>query len=368
LSLACLRCTLAYETFHAHVAENAMAGERKRAGEARRPTIQDVARLAGVSVGTVSHVLNGRGSVTPERRLHVERAMAELGYQPNKVARSLILQRTKTLAMLIPDVANPFFGELMSGVEEIAWAAGYCVIFGNTRNDPEEELRYLAEFVERRVDGLFIVGAKDSRQIIKALPPRLPVIALDRLPADWPYDAVVVDNRHGIELAVSHVVELGHRRIGFIGGDAEQPTGRERRLGFDEAMARYGLEPTFVSEGAFSLESGRQQAETLFRLPRTRWPSALIAANDLIALGVLAAARAAGIAVPADLSVCGFDDIVYAGLAVPALTSVRQPVREMGAQAVRLLLDRIEGHADTAQTRVLRTTLIVRASTAPPAS
>jgi LacI family transcriptional regulator len=289
--------------------------------------------------------------------------MVELGYRPNKVARALTLQRTNTVGMVIPDVANPFFGELMRGVEEVARGIGCCVLFGNTDNNPVEERRYLTEFSERRVDGLLVVVAAGGDGIVSALPSSVPVVALDRVPEGWSADAVVVDNRHGIEQAVAHLVKLGHRRIGFIGGDQTQSTGRERRSGFEEALARRGLEPAWISEGPFSLDSGHAQADHLFRQPRSRWPTALVAANDLLALGVLAAAREASVAIPDDLSVCGFDDIAYAALAVPPLTSVRQPAREIGAQAARLLFDRIEGRAGPPQTRVVRTTLIVRAST-----
>lgn len=267
--------------------------------------------------------------------------------------------------MVIPDVANPFFGELMRGVEDVARATGYCVLFGNTDNEPDAERRYVTEFTERRVDGLLAVGASGGDGIYSSVPSSVPIVALDRVPEGWAYDAVVVDNGVGIEQAVAHLVELGHRRIGYIGGDPTQSTGRERRRGFEESLARRGLEATWNSEGPFSLDSGRQQAERLLEGPRSGWPTALVAGNDLIALGILAAARAGGVAVPGDLSLCGFDDIAYAALAVPALTSVRQPAREIGGQAARLLFDRIEGRAGPPQTRMVRTTLIVRSSTGP---
>ena len=332
--------------------------------EPRRPTISDVAARAGVSIGTASHVLTGRRFVTPERRERVTRAMADLGYHPNRIARSLTLEETSTIAMVIPDVANPFFGELMRGVEEVARSAGYCVLFGNSDNNPDEERRYLTEFSERRVDGILLAVAAASDEPTASGPDfTMPVVALDRVPPDWPHDAVLVDNRNGIEQAVAHLVALGHKRIGMIGGDSAQSTGQERLAGFEEAMQRRGLDPAWRSVGSFSLASGMAQAAELLDRPRSEWPTALIAANDLIALGVLAAAREAGVSVPDELSVCGFDDIVYAAIAVPALTSVRQPVREIGVQAARLLLDRVEGRAGPAQTRVVRTKLVVRKST-----
>lgn len=342
---------------------------RRVGREPRRPTISDVAARAGVSIGTVSHVLTGRRFVAPERRELVNRAVADLGYHPNRIARSLTLEETNTIAMVVPDVANPFFGELMRGVEEVARSAGFCVLFGNSDNEPVEERRYLTEFSERRVDGILLAVAAGNGDTGASGPDlTMPVVALDRVPPDWPFDAVLVDNRHGIEQAVAHLVALGHTQIGLIGGDPAQSTGRERLLGFEEAMLRRGLEPAWKSVGSFSLASGRAQAAELLDRPRSEWPTALIAANDLIALGVLAAAREAGVGVPDELSVCGFDDIAYAAIAVPALTSIRQPVREIGAQAARLLFDRIERRAGPAQTRVVRTELVVRQSTGKPRS
>lgn len=370
-------------------------GRERRTG---RTTVHDVAARAGVSIGTVSHVISGRQHVAPETRQRVEDAMVALGYRPNRIARSLILQHTRTLGMVIPDVANPFFGDLMRGVEEVARERGHSVLFGNSDNDGDQEDRYVEEFIERRVDGLLIVVAahRPARSPARAaataeapldprastdagcegdadlmalgrladLPTALPVVALDRLPDHWSHDAVVGDSRAGVALGVEHLVDLGHRRLGFIGGDPALATGRERRAGFEAALGDLGIRPVWVSDGAFSLDSGRAQAASLFASPPTTWPTAIVAANDLLALGVLLAVRERGLRVPDDVSLIGFDDIAYARLSDPPLTTVRQPAREMGAMGARLVFRRLDGEVGPPEVVVVRPELVVRSSTA----
>jgi LacI family transcriptional regulator len=333
-----------------------------------RVTIREVAARAGVSVGTVSHVVSGRRRVADATRERVDRAIRTLDYRPNRLARSLLERRTHTIAMLIPDIANPFFGELARAVEREARAAGYCVVFGNSENDREEEARYLSEFVERRVDGLIVVTAAGAPWV-ERLPADLAVVALDRYPAGWRYDAAVIDNGLGMELAVSHLAELGHHRIGYLGGDPQLTTGRERATGFRAALARRALHPAWRSSGPFDLESGRRQAARMLRLESRMRPTAIVAANDLIALGALLACRDVGMHVPDELSVVGFDDIPFAALAFPPLTTVRQPIAELGALAAELLIQRMRranGHRRRTKKLVtVRPDLVIRGSTAP---
>lgn len=340
--------------------------EPKRDPLARRrhPTLHEVAAAAGVSIGTVSHVVTGRRRVAERTRARVERAIHRLEYRPNRLARSLLEQRTQTVAMLIPDIGNPFFAELARAVEREARRDGYCVVFGSSENDPETEARYLAEFLERRVDGMVVVSAAGSSWADR-LPAGLPAVALDRLPADWQHDAVVVDNQGGVELAVAHLVELGHLRLGFLGGDPTQPTGRQRGRGFRLALARRGLRPAWTSRGSFSLESGHRQTRRMLRRDPDARPTAVVAANDLIALGALLACREAGVSVPEGLSIIGFDDIAFATLADPPLTTVRQPIAELGEHAARLLLERMRHDGAGAERRTLtaRPNLVLRGST-----
>jgi LacI family transcriptional regulator len=331
-----------------------------------RVTVREVAARAGVSVGTVSHVVSGRRRVAEATRERVESAIRTLDYRPNRLARSLLERRTHTIGMLIPDIANPFFGELARAVEREARATGYCVVFGNSENDPDEEARYLAEFVERRVDGMIVVTAT-AAPWIERLPADLAMVALDRYPAGWRYDAVLIDNGLGMELAVSHLAALGHRRLGFLGGDSQLTTGRERAIGFRAALARRGLRPAWRSSGRFDLESGRQQAAGMLRLEPGVRPTAIVGANDLIALGALLACRDAAVSVPDELSVVGFDDIPFSTLAFPPLTTVRQPIAELGALAAKLLSQRMRPQGKRRRAKKLvtvRPDLVIRGSTA----
>ena len=336
----------------------------------RQPTVADVATRAGVSIGTVSHVLSGKRNVAPATRKRTLDAIDELGYRPNRAARSLMLQRTETLGMVVPDMANPFFGELMRGVELAAREWNYAVLFGNTDHDPKTELSNVRALLERNVDGLLITVAAASAHFIDLLPENVPVIAVDRLPEDWHSPAVVSDNRLGLDLAVGHLMELGHKRIGFVRGSAAVSTDRERSNGFEEACRQRGVESVGLGGGEFSLACGYRVANELFSTSKMEWPTAVIASNDVIALGILQAAAQEGVDVPGDLSVVGNDDIPYSAITMPPLTTVRQPVGEMGMTAVGLLLDILtgrDGASSNAQVRrVLRPSFEQRASTAPP--
>ena len=329
-----------------------------------QPTVQDVARLARVSVGTVSHVLTGSRYVRPETVRRVEQAIERLGFRPNRVAQALIRQRTNTIGMIIPDVANPFFAELLRGAEEVLGTADYAVVFGNSDNDPRKQQRYVDAFRDHRVDAVIMAVASESdADEIKALASEVPMVIVDRLVPTWDGDSVVGDNHAGMELMVGHLVELGHRRIALVNGNPWLSTARHRREGFEAALRLRGLAAVSVTSGAFTLESGQQQVAGLLRSADR--PTAICAGNDLLALGALAAAKEAGLRVPRDLSVAGYDDIAYASLASPSLTTVWQPARSMGAEAARLVLDRLAGGSGPGRQVVMKPRLVVRESTAP---
>ncbi|HXV96613.1 MAG TPA: LacI family DNA-binding transcriptional regulator [Gaiellaceae bacterium] len=331
---------------------------------ARRPTVVDVARAASVSVGTVSNVVSGARAVRPETRERVERAIAELGFRPNTIARALIRRRTQTVGMVIPDVTNPFFSDLIWEVERALTEADYAVVFGNSANDPARERQYLEAFLSRRVDALVVVvTAGADLEFVRSLAAEVPTVFVDRLvPPD--VDSVVGDNDAGMALVVDHLVGLGHGRVALVNGDAELETARAREAGAVAALARHGLEPVSRSTGAFTLESGDEQGSALFAGAAS--PTAVVAANDLLAMGVLAAASRAGLAVPGDVSVTGYDDIAYAAFTSPPLTTVRQPARAMGEEAARLLLARLEGDGSPPRRRVVEPELRARASAAAP--
>jgi LacI family transcriptional regulator, galactose operon repressor len=326
----------------------------------RTSTIADVARAAKVSTGTVSHVLSGARNVRPETRERVERAIAELDYRPNTIARALTSRRTRTVGMVVPDVTNPFFADLIWQVERALTDADYALIFGNSANDPERERSYLEGLLERRVDAAVLVVTADADEsLLCRIADEIPTVHVDR-PAGVA-DAVIGDNAAGTAVAIDHLVALGHRRIALINGDERLPTALERRAGFDAALARHGLEASAHVSGQFTLESGYRLALGLLE----SGPTGVLAGNDLIAMGVLNAAADCGVRVPAALSVVGYDDIAYAAFTSPPLTTVRQPGGEMGTETARLLLSRLDGYEGAARRVVVHPELVVRGSTEP---
>lgn len=339
----------------------------KRPATKRSVTIGDVARAAGVAAGTVSNVLNDHPYVTPQTRQRVLHAIETLGYRKNTLARGLRTKRTMSLGLLLPTIANPFFPALARGVEDAARELGYIVLLCNTDRKVEIEKSFVKSLAERRVDGIVAVSPGNAAPSL--VPPDLAtaVVLVEgcRLDDAW-CDAVSLDARSGIGEAADHLYELGHRRIGVLRGPEGLMRADERWQIWREAAAGCGIEidesAAFI--GDFSFESGyRGGLELLERSPR---PTALVAANDLMALGAMKAAYSMGIHVPGELSIVGFDDIESASHVTPGLTTVRQPKYEMGAEAVRLLATRLN-HEGEQPVRIcmLKTELVVRQSTGP---
>jgi LacI family transcriptional regulator, galactose operon repressor len=324
----------------------------------RNATIADVARAADVSTGTVSHVLSGARNVRPQTRERVERAIAELGYRPSTIARALTSRRTRTVGMVVPDVTNPFFTDLIWQVERALTDADYALIFGSSANDPQRERRYLEGLLQRRVDAAVLVVTADADEsLLRRIAEEIPTVHVDR--AVGATDAVVGDNAAGTAAAVDHLVALGHRRIALVNGDERLPTALERRAGFDAALARNGLAPAAHAAGPFTLESGHRLMLDVLG----HEPTAVLAGNDLIAMGILNAAADRGVGVPGELSVVGYDDIAYAAFTSPPLTTVRQPGGEMGTETARLLLSRLDGHDGGPRRVIVHPELVVRGST-----
>ncbi len=339
-----------------------------------------MARLARVSVSTVSNVLNGRPRrMRPETRRRVERVIARLGYRPNRAARQLRTGHGRTIALVVPSVANPFWGTFAVYVESAAMAHGYQVVLCNTERDRERERAYVAELRRDGIRDVILGSSLPSLDHIADFMARgLTVVAIGLPPgADGvaPAASISVDNHHGTLLATQHLLRLGHRRIAFL-SDLPHITSRiERCRGYRDALVREGLVPDpaliwvrgtdTLSRDAGGAEVGRVGARRLLagRTP----PTAIVAGNDLCAFGVLAAARELGITVPQNLSLVGFDDILFARLASPPLTTVRQPARELARMAVDQLLRATAGRpGEPAPALVVRPRLIVRASTTPP--
>jgi LacI family transcriptional regulator len=321
-----------------------------------------------VSVATVSHVLNGSRYVSPELTKRVREAAGELGYRPNDTARSLRLRRTQTIGLVVPDV-SPFFAELARVIEDHGFAAGYTTVIGNADGHPERERRYLETLISKKVDGLILASTlHDTAELARLFDgARTPTVIVDRK-LDLPgVDTVLADNDGGGYAATRHLVSLGHTRIGCItGGSSALPSGGRER-GYRRALAEAGIEPSprWIAGGDFAYAGGRRAtAELLAADPNL---TAIFATNDLMALGVIGELAARSLSVPGDVSVCGFDDAFPSALVSPSLTTVHQPLRELGRAAVNILLARITREAPPdPQRRLFPTHLVVRESTARP--
>lgn len=332
-------------------------------------TMREIAARAGVSVGTVSHVINGTAGVREPLRERVLAAIANLGYQPSQLGRALRRNQTAMLGMIIPDVTNPFFPAVVRGVEDIAYKHSYRLVLCNTDNDPAKEASYLNELCSYRPAGLLLIPAAETKlacqlKLLATTGP--PVVCVDRRPTQWLGDSVVVANESGARAAARHLLELGHRRMGVISGPLHLTNAVERLNGFRTALQEAGivLASEYVQEARFDRQSGYQAALRLLRmLPR---PTAIFACNDLMALGVLVAARELNLRCPQDLSIVGFDSFEFDEFTEPSLTSVYQPGYQLGAAAANLLMERIQGSTAPAQSLVLDTELKCRSSSGPP--
>lgn len=329
-------------------------------------TIHDVAKKAGVSTTTVSHVINQTRFVSESAARRVRRAMQELRYQPNAVARSLRRKHTRTLGLVLPDSSNPFFAEVARGVEDFSFQQGYNVLFGSSDGDLEKESAYLRVFIEKQVDGLIFVAAGESTRNIRQLQAEhLPLVVVDREFKNLVADYVVADNRHGGFLATEHLIELGHRVIACIAGPSSVTPSGERATGYRDALKSHKVpfDPSLLRRGDFQAPSGFAAAQ-YFLARKSNRPTAIFACNDLMALGALGAIYKAGLRVPDDIAIVGFDDIALASYTSPPLTTIQQPKYEMGKLAAQILIDRITTKKkNMAQRHLLPTQLIVREST-----
>ncbi len=336
-------------------------------GRRGRPTIFDVARAAGVSYATVSRVVNGYPHVRDDTRHRVQLAMSDLGYVAHPSARALARGRSQVIGLLTQEVANAFSHAVISGVDEQVADYDYDFLLCTTHTRREKEAGYVARLSHGMVDGLVIVlprGLPDYVEQLKAN--AFPFVLVD-YDADAPGCTVVnATNRSGARGAIQHLLDLGHRRIAFITGRPNVGATMERLAGFREAMAAAGLEvpDDDIVPGTFMEPGGYAAGMTLLCRPTP--PTAIFASSDAAAIGVLRAARELGRSVPGDLSLVGFDDIPEASYLTPSLTTVRQPLSEMGRIAVRQLMGMLDDPGQPPTRLVLETELIVRESTAPP--
>ncbi len=328
--------------------------------------MREVAERAGVSVTTVSHVVNNTRTVSPETRRRVEEAMQTLGYQPNVLARSLRRGITHTIGIILPDSANPYFAEVVRGIEDTSFSQGYSVILCNSDNDLEKEHHYTNVLVEKQVDGIIFVAAGLSAENIHNLQRRgVPLVLVDRHVPGVRVDKVLADNQQGGWLATCHLIDLNHRDIACIAGPPGIRVSNERVDGYRQALetAEIIFNPQWVVEGDFQYQSGYAAAKKLFKRQPT--PTAIFACNDLMAIGANRFAHEKKLLVPDKLSIVGFDDIRLAAYTNPPLTTIRQSKHAMGARAANLLLDRIAQQDMQPREEILDTELVIRGSTAP---
>jgi LacI family transcriptional regulator len=332
-------------------------------------TIREVAKRAQVSVGTVSNVLSGSGSVKPELRRRVQLAMRELDYQPNQIARSLKTKSTKTLGTVVSDITNPFFPQLIRGAEDAALERGYLLMTLNTDDHVDREQRALSLLRARKVDGIMLVMAPDSQDashILATQASGTPVVCLDRVAEGTPLDSVCVDNVKGARMCMHHLLARGHRRIGMLSGSVGLQTALQRLIGYQEVMRESGgdVDERLIRHGDFRLESGYRLTKEMLLEPEA--PTAIFASNAMMGFGALKAMRELGVRCPEDVSLAVFDDIPFGDVMQPRLTVVAQPAYEMGRRGAQLLIARIE-HEDIPPEPMrieLTPELIVRESTA----
>jgi LacI family transcriptional regulator len=331
----------------------------------QRPTIIDVARHAGVSKSTVSRVLQGDAPVSRRSEERVWQAVAALGYEQNAVASSLRTDRTWMVMLVTPDITNPFWSAVARGVQDRLEAAGYSVVLANSDWDVARERQFLSTARRNRFDAIAINPTEVTAQDLRAT--GVPTVLLG-MRTDLPdFDNVGSDTYGGVQLALHHLYELGHRRIGFIRGQHKNGRGLSRQQGYEDFLARHGLayDPALTVEAPYELEGGYGAAGKL--LDGNAPPTAIFAANDLLAIGAMHAAHERGIDVPTELSVIGMDDIAAAAMTLPGLTTVAKPKYDIGRQAATFLLERIDQtNPDQARRLFLPCRLLIRGSTAAP--
>jgi len=332
-------------------------------------TIYDIAKHVGVSAGTVSRALSRPEKVLPATRKRIEQAAAALGYVPNTVARTLKTQRSSKILVTVPDIANPFFAQILQGAEEAAQAADYAVLLGDTQHQPDREERYAQMLPRNEADGLIVLGHRlppTAQEIVRQLGATAPVVNGSEFDPALGIPSVHIDNAAAARTAMEHLYGLGHERIAVVGGPPDNPLHQQRLEGARiAARARGRLRQLTIVPGDFSVESGYAAAKQL--LGQAAAPTAAFCFSDQMALGMLAACRDLGIRVPEDFSIVGFDDLASSRYLNPPLTTISQPMREIGMRAVKLLLAIIEG-VDVPHQQTLDFSLMLRGSTAAPAS
>jgi len=331
------------------------------------PTMRDVAHLAEVSIATVSAVVNGTSVVSPKRAERVRKAMEALDYHADQIARSLKTGRTQTVGIILPDVTNPFYPEVIVGAEEVARAAQYSVILCNANEDLDQEQQQLNTLFSHRVDGVLIACSDPAISFDRLMRRRFPIVCFDRIPLGFRGDTVSTDNFTGAYEATNHLIQLGHKRIAIMTGRTELSTHSGRLEGYRKAMlaARLPVLDEYTLSGGMQAQAGYDFGHRLFEFSDP--PTAVFCTNNKLLLGFVRAMREAGVRCPEEVSVVGFDDFAWTENFQPRITTVAQPAREQGRRAMKLLIERIQTKADETSMQpcniVLKPELQVREST-----
>ncbi|MCP4350186.1 MAG: LacI family transcriptional regulator [Desulfobacterales bacterium] len=329
--------------------------------------MKDVAERCGVSVATVSHVYNKTRFVSKDVVKRVNRAIEELNYYPSAVAQSLKSNQTRTIGVMIPNNSNPFFADLIRGVEDTCYEQNYNVILCNTDDNKKKQIKYLQVLIAKQVDGLIVVATDSEERLANLLSKQsIPVSIIDREVAGLQADYFRSDNELGGYLATRHLIELGHEKIGCISGPPDLNTSIKREVGFNRAMREAKLEvnPRWVIAGYFKSKGGYESMKKILALDQR--PTAIIACNDLMAIGSLCAAYEYQLKVPDDISIVGYDDILLASYSCPPLTTIMQLKHELGVMAAQALLEHIKNKNLPKQNTLLEPRLIIRDSTSKP--
>ncbi len=329
-------------------------------------SIKDIAKLAGVSHSTVSRALRNSPLIPPPTRERIQRIASEHGYSASAIARSLVTRRTEAIGVVVTSIADPFNGEVVAGIEGVANRDGYSVILATSQTDPDREMAVVRSFQERRVDGILIASSRVGSLYVTSLSElKIPIVLLNNQHPGTFIHSVSIDNADGALKATRHLVELGHRRIAYIGDRSGLQSDTERYEGYVKALKRERIpvRRELVRRGDGKPEGAIRAAAELFALPER--PTAIFCYNDMSALGVLEEARRARLKIPRDLSIMGFDDLFFTAFLDPPLTTVRQPKRELGERATALLIRLVKGESETQHTLV-KGELVVRGSTAAP--
>lgn len=327
--------------------------------------LKDVAKEAGVSISTVSRVLNNRKYIDTITREKVEKVIKRLNYKPNRVAQRLRIKdgQKKIIGLLIPDIQNPFYVDVIHGVEETAYASNYAVLIGNYDQNESKEKIYLNIMLSESIDGLIVAPAHEKdNEVIELVNSGLPIVCVDRGLKDTDVDVILVDNRKGAFDAVEYLIKKGYKRIAYIGGLLQIPTTILRKEGYEDAFRKYGLpiEQELIRFGNSKFDSGKKITEELLKLPNP--PEALFTGNNLITLGALETIHSMKLRIPEDIAIIGFDDMLWAISLNPPLSAVRQPGYDIGKQAANLLFQKIKEPDKIPAKTMFNAEIIIRSS------